>query len=172
MELYHGSIVEVKEPRLIKSDKGRDFGVAFYTTEIRKQAERWAWRHAKINRINGIADAMAVVSVFDFDDIEARKYLTWKDFPNADLAWLEFVLQCRSDNAFVHGYDVVTGKIANDRVGETISFVQQGVMRKEDALERLKYQHINSQCAFCTVKAINLLRFKCSYIVSEAPSND
>ena len=45
MILYHGSTVEVQQPRILKSEIGRDFGFAFYTTDIRTQAERWARRH-------------------------------------------------------------------------------------------------------------------------------
>ena len=68
---------------------------------------------------------------------------------------------------FYHGFDIVTGKIANDNVGETIAYVLAGVMRKEDALERLKFQKINNQFAFCTEKAISFLKFDSSYTVEE-----
>ena len=61
----------------------------------------------------------------------------------------------------------VTGKIANDNVGETVSYVLQGIMRKEDAVERLKFEKINNQIAFCTEQAIKQLRFLESYIVEE-----
>lgn len=44
------------------------------------------------------------------------------------------ILQCREKPAFCHGYDIVIGKIANDNVGETVSYVLQGIMRKEDAI--------------------------------------
>ena len=38
MIVYHGSAEIVKEPQIITSEKGRDFGFAFYPTEIREQA--------------------------------------------------------------------------------------------------------------------------------------
>ncbi len=41
----------------------------------------------------------------------------------------------------------------------------QGIMRREDALERLRFQQINNQFAFCTEKAIARLRFVRSYEV-------
>lgn len=65
-----------------------------------------------------------------------------------------------------HGYDLVEGKIADDSVGETILFVIDGVIKKEDALERLKFQKINSQIAFCTDKSLELLKFINSYEVN------
>ena len=48
MILYHGSTLEVQQPRILKSEIGRDFGFAFYTTDIQAQTERWARRRAMI----------------------------------------------------------------------------------------------------------------------------
>ena len=36
----------VESPRIIKNEIGRDFGFAFYTTEIKEQAVKWAKRKA------------------------------------------------------------------------------------------------------------------------------
>ena len=73
------------------------------------------------------------------------------------------VLKCRSDISYKHKFDIVIGKIANDNVGETVSYVMQGIMRKEDAVKRLKFEKINNQIAFCTEKAIGYLNFIKSY---------
>ena len=43
--------------------------------------------------------------------------------------------------------------------------VMQGIMRKEDAVERLKFEKINNQIAFCTERALETLTFVDSYIV-------
>ena len=75
------------------------------------------------------------------------------------------VMRCRSDIEYRHGYDIVEGKIANDNVGETVSFVMQGIMRKEDAVERLRFEKINYQLAFCTERALATLTFVDIYIV-------
>ena len=159
MLLYHGSDVEVKEPKIIKSEYGRDFGFAFYLTPIKKQAERWAKRKAANKGKNG------VVSVFEWD--EKLDGLNYKNFTDQDSEWLELIIKCRSDINFSHDYDIVEGKIADDTVGETVNFVIQGFMRKEDALERLKFQKINLQIAFCTSKALSSLNFVNSYEVSK-----
>ena len=63
MILYHGSDVEVKTPVIIKSEKGRDFGFAFYLTPIKEQAERMAKRKQRINK-----SSKAVVSVFEWNE--------------------------------------------------------------------------------------------------------
>ena len=60
--------------------------------------------------------------------------------------------------------NIVIGKIANDNVGETVSYVVQGIMRKEDAVERLKFEIIN-QIALCTKISLSQLRFSRSYQV-------
>ena len=77
------------------------------------------------------------------------------------------VLKCRSDISYSHNYDIVIGKIANDNVGETVSYVMQGIMRKEDAIERLRFEKINNQIAFCTAKALETLTFVKSYECEE-----
>ena len=165
MKLYHGSIVAVEIPRIIRSTIGRDFGFGFYTTDIKEQAERWASRRKRTARRNGDMNARAIVSVYEIDIEAARNSLNFKDYPEASMDWLEMVLACRSDKDFSHPYDVVTGKIANDSVGETVSYVLAGVMRKEDAIERLKFQQINNQLAFCSERALTFLKYISNYIV-------
>lgn len=48
MILYHGSNVEVKEIDLNRSEVGKDFGVGFYLTVSKEQAERMASRRARL----------------------------------------------------------------------------------------------------------------------------
>ena len=158
MRLYHGSDVEVKEPKIIITESGRDFGFAFYVTPLKEQAERWAKRKAKYNKNN-----TPMVSVFEWN--ETTNDLNYKNFGNQNIEWLDLIIKCRSDIKYRHSYDIVEGKIADDDVGETILFVIKGFMRKEDALERLKFQEINSQLAFCSEKALENLEFVESYEV-------
>lgn len=47
MIVYHGSTVEITKPLIFTNEIGRDFGFAFYTTDIKEQAERWAVRKSK-----------------------------------------------------------------------------------------------------------------------------
>ena len=159
MILYHGSDVRVKDPIIIQSEKGKDFGCAFYLTPIKEQAERMAKRKQRMNK-----SATAIVSVFEWNENE-KDGLKCKLFKSPDLEWLNMIIECRTNSSFKHGYDVVEGKIADDKVGETILFVIDGVIKKEDALERLKFQKINSQLAFCTEKALKTLQFTDSYEV-------
>ena len=163
MILYHGSTVEVKNPLIVASDVGRDFGAAFYTTDIKAQTERWAVRRAKFARKNRSTGANAIVSVYDFDENAARTSLRVQNFETASMAWLDMMLQCRTHISYKHGYDIVSGKIADDSVGETVSYVVAGIMPKELAIEKLKFQQINNQIAFCTNASLECLHFVSSY---------
>lgn len=156
MILYHGSFMEIKNPKIIESDAGRDFGFAFYLTPIKEQAEKMAVRKKRIYRMN-----KAIVSVFEFD--EKTTDLNYKKFENADREWLDLIVSCRGNVNYKHDFDIVEGKIADDKVGEIIGYVIEGIMRKEDAIEKLKFQKINSQIAFCTEKALKRLKFIKSY---------
>lgn len=159
MILYHGSNVVVKNPKIIASEIGRDFGPAFYLTPIKEQAERMAKRKKKINNSD-----KAFVSLFEWD--EDKESIKYKNYPNADMEWLEMIIECRSNpKNKQHDFDIVEGKIADDTVGETILFVAEGIMRKEDALEKLKFQKINAQIAFCTDLSLKGLKYINSYEV-------
>ncbi len=163
MTLFHGSTVEVVRPQIIVSDIGRDFGPAFYTTGIKTQAERWAVRRARFARKGGREGTPAVVSVYEFDEVAALSALKCKRFSGVSMEWLDMVVACRSRLSHRHGYDLMFGKVANDNVGETVSYVVAGVMPKEMAIEQLKFQKINDQIAFCTSESLRFLRFVRSY---------
>lgn len=171
MILYHGSYTKIEQPLILKQERGRDFGFGFYTTTIKEQAERWAIRTARIR--SRISDKLenAIVNVYEYDEKLAEK-LNTKVFPNADLEWLDFVVACRSDITFRHNFDIVSGKIANDNVGETVEYVLAGIMRKEDAVKRLRFEKINDQICFCSEKSLETITFKESYIVKSVNWRD
>ena len=75
MILYHGSDVEVKEIDLGRSEVGKDFGVGFYLTVSKEQAERMASRRVRLY------GGEPVVSAFEFDESAAMAAgLLQKDF--------------------------------------------------------------------------------------------
>ena len=79
MILYHGSNVEVSNPIIIKSEKGKDFGCAFYLTPIKEQAERMAKRKQRMFK-----GSKAIVSVFDWNEKTVKSF-NCKKFSNPDL---------------------------------------------------------------------------------------
>ncbi len=166
MILYHGSYTQIENPKILFQEKGRDFGFGFYTTSIKEQAERWAVRVARLYSKSTVKEEKAVVNIYEFDESLAGDLKT-KTFTNPDLDWLDFVIRCRSDLDFKHGFDIVSGKIADDKVGETVEYVLAGIMRKEDAVERLKFEKINDQICFCTEEALKAIHFKESYVLQK-----
>lgn len=157
MILYHGSTVAVNQPQIITTEIGRDFGAAFYTTDIQEQAIRWAKRKAMIAQKTTGNEIRPILSMYEWERSSALKVL---QFDGASMQWLDMILECRSNPKYCHNYDIVIGKIANDNVGETVSYVLQGIMRKEDAIERLKFEKINNQIAFCSEESLRYLTFQ------------
>lgn len=160
MIIYNGSTLEIQEPKILHSDIGRDFGFAFYTTGIKNQTERWATRRAKLEERRTGKHTKAIVNIYEWLEVPRMSILK---FEGVSLEWLDMVVNCRSNINFSHGYDIVCGKIADDNVGETVSFVIQGIMRREDAIERLKSEKINCQAAFCSERALKCLKYIGSY---------
>lgn len=171
MILYHGSYAEIEKPEILTQEKGRDFGFGFYTTTIKQQAERWAIRTARLRSRYTNKNENAVVNLYEFNE-EFAKSLKTKTFPDASIDWMDFVIKCRTDLNYKHGFDIVSGKIANDNVGETIQYVLAGIMRKEDAVERLRFEKINDQICFCTAEGLKAIAYKESYIVKSVHWRD
>ena len=153
MIVFHGGTDIVDFPRIVTAHSGRDFGAGFYTTDIREQAVKWAKRQALYRK-----KAEGVLNTYEFDD-SALKILKVKTFDDYSMDWLDFVIECRRDAAYGHGFDVVIGKIANDDVGETVQAVIDGLTPKDFALSKLVFMHVNNQICFSTDNALGLLSF-------------
>lgn len=162
MILYHGSTVVVKEPKILKSEVGRDFGYAFYATAIEEQAIRMAKRKQKQEQLKG-NNCKAIMNVYEWD--EDKTDLICKKFEEANEEWVDLVICCRKKPSYKHGFDIVEGKIADDRVGASINIYMDGLMSKEALIEQLQYQKINSQIAFCSDKSLLGLKFSKSFEV-------
>lgn len=153
MKLYHGSTMTVRNPYLNIGRPNADFGKGFYTTSNLDQAIRWA--HLKQERRNA---NRAVVSVFEFDE-SLLNNPDWKirQFNGADAEWLYFVTGCRK--SIGHGFDLVLGPVANDKVFTTVSLFESGVLDVEAAILQLKAYKTYDQISFHTIKTVKALRF-------------
>ncbi len=154
MLLYHGSNVEVKEPRLLKNQRALDFGKGFYTTSDLDQATKWAKRTAaRLHRTNGC------VTIYEIDD-ERMNTLRVLSFPGADSAWLHFVVQNRTGENIASDWDIITGPVANDQTSTVIDLFRDGYYDEKEALQRLLPQKLKDQYTFKTIEALKLLSFK------------
>ncbi len=154
MVLYHGSNVEVNQPRILERLRALDFGAGFYTTSSREQATKWA-RIVTKRRLSGVP----CISVFSLDEAKMDQIAFLKfDAPSAE--WLDFVVANRKGLPLLNSYDLVIGPVANDATLPVIDDYVDGRYTKEEAVARLLPQKLTDQYAFLTAKALSLLEFK------------
>jgi len=67
MIIYHGGTNIIEVPKILQSDKGKDFGTGFYTTDIKEQAVRWAQRKARAAR-RYCSEVKTIVNVYEFNE--------------------------------------------------------------------------------------------------------
>ena len=103
MIFYHGSDVIVKNPDILHSYHHLDFGVGFYVTSVKEQAERWAKRKAILN-----GKKKGFVSSYEYDENSSFKI---KDFADDLDSWIDFVCECRGGSEIYKNYDVIKGKV-------------------------------------------------------------
>lgn len=161
MIVYHGSTIEVISPDNQHSFRHLDFGQGFYVTEVLIQAERWAKRKADLIRQN-----YAIINEYEMLD-------NWQNFNvkifNDDNTeeWLDFVANCRNGNDLYKNFDLISGKVADDKVYRVVNMYLKGIFDKERALKELKIYENYQQIALISQQSINeLLTLKKSIMVN------
>ena len=154
--LYHGTNVIFEHIELNLCSPYKDFGQAFYLTEVENDARKIA--NARVDIFGG----KPIVNTYKFnEELLKDGSLSYKSFEGYTEEWADFIYKHR-DETFVppykHDYDVVYGPIANDRVGLQIRYYRMGNIDKKEFIRRLKYMKgITFQFALCTNKAIEKL---------------
>ncbi len=148
MIVYHGSTEIIKQPDVLHSYRPLDFGQGFYVTTVKEQAERWARRKAGLQK-----GRPAIVNCYQMaDDIgELRQ----KTFSEDLIEWIDFVCKCRDGNTEYKDYDLISGKVANDKVFRVVDLYHTGIWDKERALKEIKVYPNYDQIAFITQRAID-----------------
>ena len=84
-----------------------------------------------------------------------------KNFDSDLIEWIDFVCHCRDGGTDYKKYDLICGKVANDRVFRVVDMYHSGIWEKERALQEIKAFSNYDQLAFITQKAIDrLLEFQ------------
>lgn len=66
--IYHGSNVEVSQPRILQNGFYKDFGYGFYCTNIEKQAKRWAITRKGDSVVNKYSyEENSVIKILSFE---------------------------------------------------------------------------------------------------------
>ena len=160
MIVYHGSTLKVDRPDVSHSKRFLDFGVGFYITADKTQAENWAKRKAV--RQNGVP----LVNVYHLsDDLSGYNGLV---FDNEDGAWLDFVAKCRKGGDIYKEYDYISGSVANDDVFATVDMYVRGIWDETRALSEIRYYKTSHQICLISQKLLdNELKFERFYEVKE-----
>ena len=154
MTIYHGSDISIMQPEILESDRYLDFGIGFYTTSNREQAERWAQKVCTRNNSN-----KQIISVYNFDFLGLKNKLELIEFVNADEAWLDFVIANRCGKKVQREYDLVSGPVADDNVYLTIKLFESGVLDREETIKRLKIEKLFNQILFHTADSLEYCSF-------------
>lgn len=136
MKLYHASTLCIEKPDVLHSRDNLDFGRGFYLTSMHEQAVRYAERFTRRGKA-------AFINEYELDE-ETPDFII-KLFPYYDEEWLDYVALCRKGQQSELVYDAVSGGVANDKVFNTVDLYFAGVISKEEALGRLKYETPNHQ---------------------------
>lgn len=153
MILYHGSNVEVREPKLIPSKRFLDFGAGFYLTSDFEQSRKWA-----IRTTNSRESGSPMISVFNVSD-ESMKLLKTLIFEAANSEWLRFIAANRTGKTIGTDYDVIIGPVANDQAIRTVNNYLKGYFPEDIAVQLLLPQKLKDQFTFKTENALNILEF-------------
>ncbi len=158
MIVYHGSDRIIQNPEIRFSKKRLDFGSGFYVTTVKEQATRWAKRKAMLG-----GQRHGIVNVFEMQD---NTDFIVRDFADDLDNWIDFVCQCRDGAAIYQEYDLIKGKVANDKVFRVVDMYKRGIWDKDRAIREIKVYKTYDQIAFIAQEAIeSMLKFIDSFEV-------
>ena len=144
MTVYHGSYMPVEHPQIRIGRNTKDFGIGFYCTIIKEQAQRWAKRYDTKN-----------VSIYE---VRLNTNLKIKEFREMSDEWLDFIIACRSGKP--HHYDIVIGAMANDQIYNYISDYIDGVITRDQFWVLAKFKYPTHQIIFCTKESLKCLEYR------------
>ncbi|PWJ68341.1 MULTISPECIES: DUF3990 domain-containing protein [unclassified Fibrobacter] len=170
--LYHGSYCAVEHPDLAFCSNAKDFGRGFYLTTNEIQARNFVKTSIKKAASRGVYfsdHGRGFVNVYECVLDNSLQTFT---FENADLSWLHCVAAHRSEGVFPgevekwRSYDLICGKIANDKTNTVISAYIDGLYGPvesdragEIAIGFLEPENLVDQWCFRSVKALGCLKF-------------
>lgn len=144
MTVYHGGYQVVEKPEIRENKNTKDFGIGFYCTVIKEQAQRWAKRYDK-----------KIVSIYDVRIFDGLKVLEFKEMTEE---WLDFIVSCRNGQS--HDYDIVIGAMADDQIYNYVSDFVDGSITREQFWVLAKFKYPTHQIVFCTDKALKCLIYR------------
>ena len=144
MTVYHGGYCAVEKPEILDNKYTKDFGVGFYCTVIKEQAQRWAKRYDT-----------KIVSIYEVKLSSKLKILEFREMTEE---WLDFIVSCRSGKT--HDYDIVIGAMADDQIYSYVSDYIDGAITREQFWVLAKFKYPTHQIVFCTDEALKCLNYR------------
>lgn len=144
MTVYHGGYQAVENPEIRVNKNTKDFGIGFYCTVIKEQAQRGARRYNT-----------KIVSLYD---VRLSSDLKVLEFNEMTEEWLDFIVACRSGEA--HDYDIVIGAMADDQIYAYVSDYIDGTITREQFWVLAKFKYPTHQIAFCSKESLKCLKYR------------
>ncbi|MDR0443441.1 MAG: DUF3990 domain-containing protein [Treponema sp.] len=152
-QIYHGSDILVKDPKIIQPVRALDFGLGFYTTTNIDQARSFA---EKVRDRNGSVDTHISIYTLNMELLKKLKILF---FEKPDKKWLDFVSANRNGTYTGEIFDIIFGPVANDTIFRTFIAYQNGILSEKETMKRLKIPELYNQLVFTNENALRCLLF-------------
>lgn len=143
MTIFHGSNIVIEQPKIVHGKNTKDFGVGFYCTILREQAQRWAKRYNS--------------PMLNIYTVRLDSSLNILEFKEMSEEWLDFIIACRHGTP--HDYDMVIGAMANDQIYNYIADFIDGVITREQFWVLAKFKYPTHQICFCSEASLKCLDF-------------
>ena len=78
------------------------------------------------------------------------------DFSEDLETWIDFVCDCRNGSDEYLKYDIIKGKVANDKVFRVVDMYKRGIWDKVRAIQEIRVYKTYDQIAFISQKAIEI----------------
>jgi len=111
--VYHGSTSLIDKIDVSRGKPYKDFGRGFYVTKSRSHASNLALRNKRIEEMRFERRCEAYIYTYEMSIFKLFGFNV-KEFLDADLEWMQFVIANRKVRNRIHDYDVVIGPTAND----------------------------------------------------------
>lgn len=134
-------------PEIRKPNRTLDYGEGFYLTSSADQSEAWVRRKLKGDITLGY------VNIYEYDENMEAAFETLA-FERPDEAWLDFVMANRMNLNYRHGYDIVKGPVANDRVYASFALYEARLIDKQELINELRAYKLVNQILIHTDRAL------------------
>jgi hypothetical protein len=153
LQVYHGSDILIKEPKIMQPVRALDFGTGFYTTTNIEQAKSFSKR---VQDRNSSSQTHISIFVLNIDLLKKQNVLF---FDKPDKKWLDFVSANRNGTYSGQIHDIIYGPVANDTIFKTFIAYQNGTLSERETLKRLKICRLYNQLVFTNEEALKCLLF-------------